>query len=559
MGLLVRGRFVLLSIAVIFLIGGFCLFGLPAYRHWKEQRAVTRARVFLNAGDFANANLCARQTLSLNPTNLGACLLMAELAETVGAPQALDWRRRIADLSPTLDHKLAFAQTALKVESPPFPLATQTLDDLASYETGSSDYHLLAAQLALKLNRPDEAEKHFSQAARLQPNHPLTQLNLAVVQLLSSNQTVSAKARATLQSFATDTNLAPLALRSLIADALKNKRFTNAELFCNSLLARPDATFADRLQQLTILHEAGRKEFDPALASLRRDVGTNAPAVWSLANWMNRNGLAAQTRQWLVACPPQFQTNPPVALALADSLVAAQDWPALEQFLRAQDWHELDFARLALRAHSAAGLQNQVAADALWRLATNHAGKRLGALTSLLALADAWQLPAARESLLAQILEAAPSQRWAYRELLPHYLAAGNTRAVARVSALLAQADPQDTEARNNFAATSLLLKTDTVHAHQIAKENVERQPKVPDLVATYAFSLHLQGRTKDGLTKLESLDSQALRQPGIAFYYGILLSAAEQRQKAKDYFALVDPAKLLPEERQLLAAAQQP
>jgi len=324
------------------------------------------------------------------------------------------------------------------------------------------------------------------------------------------------------------------------------------------LLARSDARFGDQIQHLALMREAARPEFNSSLASLQRRAATNAPAVWSLANWMNRNDLAAQTRQWLVACPPQIQTNPPVALALADSLVASQDWPALEQFLQRQDWHELDFARLALRARAAAALQNQVAADALWRLATSHAGKRLGALTSLLALANAWQLPAVRESLLAQILEASPSQRWAYRELLPQYLAVGNTRAVNRVSALVAQANPQDTEARNNFAATALLLKTDTVQAHRVAKENVERQPKDPDLVATYAFSLHLQGRTKNGLTRLESLDSQALRQPGIALYYGILLSATQQRGKANDFFALLDPAKLLPEERQLLASARE-
>lgn len=557
MGLFSRGR-ILLSVALLILVGICWFLGLPAYRHWKEHRALARARVFLTNGDFPNANLSARQALALNPTNLDACLLMAELAEAVGAIQALDWRRRIAELSPTLDHKLAVAQTALRIESAPFPLARQSLEDVALSAAESADYHLLRAQLALKVNRLDEAEEHFARAARLQPNHPLTRLNLAVVQLLSNNETTAATARATLQSFQTDTNLAPLALRSLIADALKHRQFTNAEFFCNSLLARSDAPFADRLQQLTILHQARRAQFDSALAVLQRCSVTNVLAVWSLANWMNRNGLAAQTREWLATCPPKLQTNSPVAFALADSIVDSQDWPALEQFLQPQDWHELEFARLALRAHAASGLQNQVAAEALWRLATQHAAKRLGALTSLLALADAWQLPEMRENLLTRILEASPRERWAYHELLPLCLAAGNTRAVNRISSLLAQANPQDTEARNNFAATSLLLKTDIPQAHQLAKQNVERQPKDPELVATYAFSLHLQGRTKDGLAALESLDASALRAPDIALYYGILLSATEQRQKANDFLALVEPGKLLPEERQLLAAARE-
>jgi Tfp pilus assembly protein PilF len=558
MGHLSRGRLLSLVLALLFSCALSWFFALPAYRHWKEHRAVTRARAFLECGDLAKANLSARQALSLNPTNLDACLLMAEMAQRIGAPQALDWRRRIAELSPTLDHKFAFAQTALALESAPFPLCTQVLEDVAPAAAESADYHLLAAQLALKLNRIGQAELHLATATRLQPQHALTRLNLAVVQLLSTNQTTAESARAILVSFVTHTNLGPLALRSLVADALKRKQFTNAESYCNTLLAHPAATFADRLQQLTVLREAARPEFDATLASLQRSAVTNAPAAWSLANWMNRNGLTAQTVRWLAHCPAQLRTNPPVALALADSLVAAQDWPALEQFLQPQDWHDLDFARLALRARAAAGLHNQVAADGFWRLATRQAAQRLGPLTSLLALAQAWNFPAVRENLLAQIVETSPRQRWAYQELLPRYLAAGNTRALNRISALLAQSNPQDTEARNNLAATSLLLKIDTAQAHQIARENVGRQPKDPVLVATYAFSLHLQGRTQDGLAAFEALDSDALRAPGIALYYGVLLSATHQRQKANVYLGLVAPSQLLPEERQLLALARE-
>jgi hypothetical protein len=41
-----------------------------------------------------------------------------------------------------------------------------------------------------------------------------------------------------------------------------------------------------------------------------------------------------------------------------------------------------------------------------------------------------------------------------------------------------------------------------------------------------------------------------------VALYYGLVLQADQQTERAYKYFALADRAALLPEERQLLAAA---
>src|SRR4051794_23700068 len=84
---------------------GFWFYGRPAYRHHKEAQFLQRTREFIAQGDYRNANLSARQTLVVNPLNLEASRLMAELAETAHSPAALDWRRRMLVLAPTLENK----------------------------------------------------------------------------------------------------------------------------------------------------------------------------------------------------------------------------------------------------------------------------------------------------------------------------------------------------------------------------------------------------------------------------------------------------------------------
>src|SRR5437899_1571896 len=86
----------------------------PAYRRHQQTRAIAQAKKFIAEKDFRNASLSARRALAINPANLEACRIMALLAEIAGAPEALAWCQRIAELSPTVENKLALASMALR-------------------------------------------------------------------------------------------------------------------------------------------------------------------------------------------------------------------------------------------------------------------------------------------------------------------------------------------------------------------------------------------------------------------------------------------------------------
>jgi predicted Zn-dependent protease len=75
--------------------------------------------------------------------------------------------------------------------------------------------------------------------------------------------------------------------------------------------------------------------------------------------------------------------------------------------------------------------------------------------------------------------------------------------------------------------------------------------------VATYAYSLFLQGKTSEALELMRKLDRADLEKPAIAVYYGYFLAAAGKTQEAEDYLTLAATGTLLPEEKALLSHAR--
>jgi hypothetical protein len=227
-------------------------------------------------------------------------------------------------------------------------------------------------------------------------------------------------------------------------------------------------------------------------------------------------------------------------------------------FLQEQRWDELEFLRNAFLSRAEAELNQTRSADARWRMAGREAEERLGLgpLLSLLAMASSWGKQQAREDLLWQIAQRFPKERWALLDLEQTYQAAGNTLGLNKVYSMRFRYNPKDFTAQNNFAATSLLLRLNLSQAHELAKQAFVQHSGDSDLASTYAYSLHLRGRTKEGLASLEKLKPETLEKPSVALYYGLLLSETGQTNKAGKYLSIAQSSTLLPEEKVLLTDA---
>jgi tetratricopeptide (TPR) repeat protein len=552
-----RIRLALVALTLLLLVGvAGVWWGRPAYRNWKQRRLVAQAQAFLAKGDFANGSLSARQVLSLNPSNLVACQLMAGLAEMAGSPALLDWRRRIAEVSPTPENRLRLASTALRLQRPPYPLTAQILDDLRPGATNLPAFHVVSAELALRLNELDAAQTHLQAAARLEPTNELHQLNLATLRLGSTNAALAAEGRAVLESLRRSTNLGAVALGSLVKDCLRRQDFVAAAAWSAQLITNPRCTTEDRLQHLTLLLRDNGPEFTSYLERLKQRANTNVAEVPGLSTWLIQHDRAEEALRWLTNLPPATRAQQPVPVATTEAYIALTNWTAVQTFLADQRWAELDFMRLAFL--SQASLQRrELTASTHWRSAVREAGERLGALGVLLNLADTWQRTQDKEDLLWHVYERHPGERWTLRELGRLYQAEGNTRGLNKLFGVLAELNPKDLETRNNLAATSLLLKLNLTKAYESAKALYTERPDHAIIASTYAFALHLRGSTQEGLEVLQKLKPEALEDPPVALYYGVLLSASGQPAQARKYLDLAQPAKLLPEEKQLLETAR--
>ena len=333
-----RKKWLLLTVGVAIGLGLFFGPARTFYQRQKVQRSLALARQFFSKGDYPNASLSARQVLLLNPANVPACRIMAEIAERLQLPMALDWRRRLAELVPTAETKLQLAEAGLRYQSRPFPLTEQILRELSTTATNLAFYHVVAAELALNLRQLDAAGSQFAAAVQLAPTNRIYQLNLAMVQLR-------------LNAFAADTNFAANALRALIADRLAHDDAAAAQQLSEKLLCSPQAAMPDRLQQLTILKMNRRADFPAQLDALQQIAATNAPDAAQMALWMLKNGLATNAGHWLAGLPKHLQNHPPVQLAQATTIETEHDWPALRQFCAHGSWGELDFLPRNLLNH----------------------------------------------------------------------------------------------------------------------------------------------------------------------------------------------------------------
>src|ERR1043166_3287816 len=151
--------------------------------------------------------------------------------------------------------------------------------------------------------------------------------------------------------------------------------------------------------------------------------------------------------------------------------MAKKDWPGLENFLEDKKWGDLEFLRQAFLSRAAVEQKQSLAADVHWRAAVREAGDRLGPLEALLSMATTrgWDKP--KEDLLWLIGQRFPRERWALGELVRLYDAHGNTRGLNRVYATIVSYDSKDFQAKNNLAATSMLLRLNLPTAHELAKE----------------------------------------------------------------------------------------
>jgi predicted Zn-dependent protease len=334
-------------------------------------------------------------------------------------------------------------------------------------------------------------------------------------------------------------------------------QFADAERYSTALLRDPSSTFGDKLEHLTVLHASRSPTTNAFLATLEGEASTNVFAAGDLIARMIELGRAADAIAWLKSLPANMQKEEPLPMALASSYFALGRWKELEESLKSQQWREREFVRRALMAYAERQQNSTKDSAAHWKDAVQLASARPELLGTLAQTAAAWGWTNEAESVLWRAAKEFPKERWPIDALQNGYMRLGNTRALYELTRLAREHQPANVFAQNTWTILSLLLNTNLAQAHPMAKQVHERDAKNPAFATTYAYSLHLQGKTAEALKVMESLSPAQLEEPSIAMYYGLFLAASGQAEKAKHFLAKAEQAVLLPEETQLVAEAR--
>jgi len=485
--------------------------------------------------------------------------MMAVLSEAARSPSALIWRERTLELNPnSLEDRLALVQTAMIFKD--YATATNALAGVKAADKNTATYHNLAGVIDISLGQVADAAQHFSEAARLDPANPTPRLNLAIVRLHGSNTLDLAEARIDLKRIsmdATNFTMRCQATRELIGDALRFKDNSTALTLSQALVQPTNAFFSDKLLRLDVLKVTGSAELKPAIAQYQHEAAVNTAATSEMATWLMTRTSPAETLTWLHTLPMATQTNQPAALLMAGCQVLEKDWTGLQSSLAKQNWAELDFVRHAFLAHSLRGQKLEGAATAEWGVAVQLTRDEKASLTALFRLAAQWQWDDEAEQILWTIVNRYPEEAWAGQTLEQAFIMNGRTRSLMQLFAIQAKRAPADMEVKNNLAMTSMLLNSQDSNPYGLAREVYDKMPQNPSYASTYAYSLYLQKQYAEALKVMQKLTPTQLNEPSIAGYYGLILKATDDNDKAQSYFGWALKGKLLPEEQKLFQQAQ--
>ena len=527
------------------------------FDHWQEERLIRRASVYMSGGDFKAAALSARRALQMNATNVEATRTLAQLADRTEDPAALDWWRKVTELEPNeTEDAFALVRSALRVKD--LKTAELTLQGLPPHAKKTATYHAAYGRLAETRNDVNEAEQHWAKANEMAPENTAYQFQLALTRLGSRETMKREKALEVLDKLRGDPKQRAPATRTLLADAMTHHHeLERLHTLAEELQGYPEALFTDRLLYLEVLRQTRDPTFAAYLHKLEQDATPNPANLTSLFSWMSNNETAAEAIAFSKTLPAESIKKWPVLPILAAAYDNQKDWSGLEQLTKDADWGTWDFLGHAYLCRALRGQSQRFEAEQAWVVAQKEASRQSQSLLFLARTTAAWGWETETLDLLWILAKSDESRLEALQTLYQYYISRNDTPGLYRTLRRLVDVLPADLMLQNNLAQISLLLGTDSEHAKKIAAEIKAKDPSNGAYVSTYAFSLYRSGDIQGALKAMDQLTPDQLLDPSIATYYGLLLAADGQKQKAREYLQRAAEANLLPEEKALIARAE--
>jgi cytochrome c-type biogenesis protein CcmH/NrfG len=492
----------------------------------------------------------------LNPRDVAVVRMMVDLSESAKTKEALEWHRLLAELEPADANYIDWADCALRYNE--VPIAEHALGRVDEAGKKSASYHSVAGRLAQAANQIPAAEEHYAEAAKMEPANPDYQVRLASVRLRSDDPARQNEARQILEKYVADPKVRSLASRALLDQMLAKQNWREALELAKQVQGSPDATFGDKMIYLALLRQFQRPEFHSHLLTLQETAINNPDDTAHLISWLSDNSLVMIASSWIKTIPPAIAAKLPVPAAIGECYAMLHDWASLEALVAEGNWEYVEFLRLAFLSRVQRENGDLLTARNSWNSAVKATGNRPDSILMLTRYAKKWGWDSEVHDLLWVVGRGNSGQQSALNTLYQSYAASGNTRGLLNVSTRMLEISPKDPVALNNVVLLSLLLNSNMERAQVLADEAYQLQPKNPAVISTYAYALHLRGKTDEAVRLMRSLDEKTLADPSVAAYMAAMLVETEKPDDATKFIELAQTANLLPEEMALVKSARE-
>ncbi len=548
-------RITVFVIASAILLAGGGLFavkvGKPFARSWLENRNIQVAREHQAKGDATSALLAIRQVLGKNPNNIEALKMAIDITEKQNSPDTLSFQLKLAQSQPTLANKLRVLELCIKFGAP--QIALDTIQKMGPEGAESAEYHKLSAKILLTINERTKAKYHLFSLTKLRPDDIEARLDLAQLRLNDGFDDNRPAIRAEIRSLAANPDLRIRAITLLLKDALQSQDPTSALEFADQLQL---STGLQTLQELLIL-DAYRLHAPIKFASysntLKNAYAKDAPKVISLANLLLNSGHSKDIKAWIETLDEKVRAVEGVQLAYAFALLYQKEIARLDEYLRSCKWAVNEYARQALIAYSRKTSGDEKGFAEAWKLALINIGNDPQKLYVLTSQILAWGWEDQKYELLWKRFTLFPREEEVRQQLVLHEFNKGNTAALNRLYARVSENNPTDTDSKNSYAYTAILLNQSPDRAYQAAEETYKSSPKNPYYITTHALALARQGKPEQAIEIINSLDFAAKLDPVRTIVRAYILSLNKNYKEAADAVTYFKPRKILPEELRML------
>ena len=527
-----------------------------AYPWWTKRNAIRIATAWLASGHLRYAADAAQQAAVVDPTNPEPWQIAAELARRGGQMElALNYARHAAELAPD-DPAVVIGWAAAALRSDAQAEADRALDQLPIEEQASSPHvQRLRGELARRQLRLTAARNFFAAARRLEGPAAINEVPLGLILLNATDPKDRQRGLAFLGKWTGDREWGATALRTLLEDALTRNDPAAMGQWAEALRTHPGCTVGDMPRCLLALAKSDEKHYGEVLAQLEKNHAVSPQAAAQLLSWLNEIGRGADAVRWMQTLPAGAMQRPPLAVAGAEALRQAADWPALQAWIQGKDWgKEADFMRWTYGLQAAHMRGETTPENELWRTLYNHA--QVNSVHALFAASqlyswgrvqeglDLWWRVAEQEGQIA--IDALGS-------LARHYQVQRDADGQYRVFRQLHLLKPEDRTIGNNFAFFAALTGREQRLAEKVARDNLEREPHNAIFVATMAFTRLQQGRTQEALGLLQPRASEVAGSPALGFVYGLTLAADGRTTEARQFLLALPPDSLTRAEAELI------